>query len=104
MQAWLIRAAELKSGRSFKPDALVTFLPTASLVSQAKRLRGLTISVEKERAVRKVLDTTRRKAPRALDRWTLGRDIMTAPAISRTCGGFAASAEGGLQGSVGASR
>jgi hypothetical protein len=34
-QAWLIRAAELKSGRGFKPDALLTFPPAASLVSQA---------------------------------------------------------------------
>lgn len=58
-QAWLIKTAELHTGRAYRPDALKVFGRTASLMLLTGNLttvRGLSLGTADERTVRAALD------------------------------------------------
>jgi hypothetical protein len=60
-QAWLIKAAELKTGKSLPSRALKMFPQTAAItgpMSKARSLDGIRISESEELAIRALLDST----------------------------------------------
>lgn len=59
-QGWLVKTAELTTGRTYGADALVIYGKTAALqlAAATTRLNGVSLATDEERAVRKALDET----------------------------------------------
>ena len=67
-QGWLVRIAQLKTGKDYAPDSLKIYPQTASLLAAipaTQSLQGITLGTDEEKAMRSVLGSTGDTATKA---------------------------------------